>query len=512
VPAPRTTQTTATPAPSTPPTAPTQDSAARPEASGRLSRQDLTVIALLLASSFVVILNETTMGVALPAIMSEMGVTEASGQWLTTAFMLTMAVVIPATGWLVQRLGTRGAFILAMSLFSAGTLLAALAPAFGVLVTARVVQATGTAIMMPLLMTTVMMLVPPAHRGRVMGNVSMVISVAPALGPTMSGLVVTSLGWRAVFWVVLPIALVSLAVGALLVRDVADRSRQRLDPLSLLLATGAFGGLVYGLSSFGEAAQHAVVVPPSALVGAGVAFLALFVWRQLVLQRTDSALLDLRVFKAPGFGLGLGLMALSFGTMLGAFMLLPIVTQKAMGISAVATGLVMLPGGILMGVLGPVVGNLYDRHGPRVLVIPGLGAVAAGMAVFATFTSTTPVGLVLVGHLVVSLGLALVFTPAFTFTLGGLQPRLYSHGSAVMGTVQQLAGAAGTALFITLMTVRSVSMVDDGASAAEAMSGGARLAFIAAAVLSVAALLLATRLRRPAVTAGHGGEAAPVAH
>src|SRR5690606_24980904 len=155
------------------------------------------------------------------------------------------------TGWIVQRLGTRGAFILAMAAFSTGTLLAAIAPVFGILVVARVVQATGTAIMMPLLMTTVMMLVPPAHRGRVMGNVSMVISVAPALGPTMSGLVVTSLGWRAVFWVVLPIALVSLTVGAVLVRDVADRARQRLDPLSLLLAVGGFGGLVYGLSSFG---------------------------------------------------------------------------------------------------------------------------------------------------------------------------------------------------------------------------------------------------------------------
>ncbi|MCA5894148.1 DHA2 family efflux MFS transporter permease subunit [Isoptericola sp. NEAU-Y5] len=497
MPAPRTTKTT--PAPTAPARAP---EAPPPAAAARLSRQNVKVIGLLLASSFVVILNETTMGVALPAIMAEMDVTEATGQWLTTAFMLTMAVVIPATGWIVQRLGTRGAFILAMAAFSTGTLLAAIAPAFGILVVARVVQATGTAIMMPLLMTTVMMLVPPAHRGRVMGNVSMVISVAPALGPTMSGLVVTSLGWRAVFWVVLPIALVSLTVGAVLVRDVADRARQRLDPLSLLLAVGGFGGLVYGLSSFGEAAQHAVAVPPSALVGAGAAFLAVFVWRQIVLQRTDAALLDLRVFRAPGFGLGLGLMALSFGSMLGTFMLLPIVTQKAMGISAVTTGLVMLPGGIAMGLLGPVVGNLYDRHGPRVLVLPGLGAVTAGMLVFASLSSTSPVWLVLAGHLVISLGLALVFTPSFTFTLAGLRPSLYSHGSAVMGTVQQLAGAAGTALFITLLTVRSVSMVDDGATAAAAMSGGARVAFLAGAALSLVTLVLATRLRRPAPVPG----------
>lgn len=478
-----------------------------PAHDGRMSRQDFVVIALLLASSFVVILNETTMGVALPAIMAEMGVTEATGQWLTTAFLLTMAVIIPTTGWLVQRLGTRGAFMLAMSLFSTGTLLAALAPSFGLLVSARVVQASGTAIMMPLLMTTVMTLVPPTHRGRVMGNVSMVISVAPALGPTFAGLVVTSLGWRSVFWVVLPIALVSLVVGTLFVRDIADRARQRLDVVSLLLSVGAFGGLVYGLSSIGEAAQHDVAVPPGVSVGVGLAFLALFVWRQLVLQRTDSALLDLRVFRAPGFALGIGLMALSFGTMLGTFMLLPVVTQKAMGISAVTTGLLMLPGGLAMGLLGPVVGRLYDRHGPRVLVLPGLAAVAAGMVVFTQITPTTPVALVLAGHIVVSLGLALVFTPTFTSTLGSLQPRLYSHGSAAVGTIQQLAGAAGTAMLIALLTVRSVALEAGGASPEVAMAGGAKLSFGAAAVLAVAAFVLATRLRKPEPVEG-----APAAH
>ncbi|WP_240930334.1 MDR family MFS transporter [Isoptericola sp. BMS4] len=520
MPAPRPTDTTAPAGPSTDPseatltatdTAPrgTSPEGTTPERTdGRLSRQSFVVIALLLASGFVVILNETTMGVALPAIMDEMGVTEATGQWLTTAFLLTMAVVIPTTGWLMQRLGTRGAFILAMSLFSTGTLLAALAPVFGLLVAARVVQATGTAIMMPLLMTTVMTLVAPEHRGKLMGNVSMVISVAPALGPTFAGLVVTSLGWRAVFWIVLPIAIVSLVVGTLFVTDVADRARQRLDTLSLLLAVGAFGGLVYGLSSFGEAAQHDVAVPPVVSVGVGAAFLAVFVRRQLVLQRTDAALLDLRVFRAPGFALGIGLMVLAFGTMLGTFMLLPVVAQNAMGMSAVTTGLIMLPGGLAMGLLGPVVGNLYDRIGPRPLVLPGLGAVAAGMGVLALLSSSTPVWVVLAGHIVISLGLALVFTPTFTSTLGALPPHLYSHGSAVMGTTQQLAGAAGTALLIALMTVRSVALEADGVSETAAMSGGARLSFIAAAMLAVAALALATRLRKPEPVKG----GVPAAH
>lgn len=473
----------------------------------RLSREHFLVVALLLASGFVVILNETTMGVALPPIMDELGITASTGQWLTTAFMLTMSVVIPTTGWLLQRLGTRGAFILAMSLFSAGTLVAALAPGFGVLVVARVVQASGTAIMMPLLMTTIMTVVPPHHRGKVMGNVSLVIAVAPALGPTMSGAVVTSLGWRSVFWVVLPIALTALAVGAVLVRDVADRARQRLDPLSLLLTTVAFGGLVYGLSSLGESAQHATPVPPAVPLGVGAAVLALFVWRQLVLQRTDAALLDLRVFLAPGFALGVAVLSVSMIAMFGSIILIPLVLQDAMGLEPLATGLVLLPGGLAMGLLGPVIGNLYDRVGPRPLVLPGLVGVGVAMLLFAMLTPTSPLAMVLVAHVALSLSLSLVFTPVFTAALGGLQPRLYSHGSAAISTVQQLAGAAGTALFVAILTLRQVALLDGGTSAPYALTGGARTAFLVGAAVMVVSVLLATRLRRPPLPEGAGGPA-----
>jgi DHA2 family lincomycin resistance protein-like MFS transporter len=465
--------------------------------SDRMSRAHFTVIALLLASAFVVILNETTMSVALPPIMDDLHVTAATGQWLTTAFMLTMAVVIPATGFLLQRLGTRGSYLLAMSLFSAGTGLAMFAPGFGVLVSARVVQASGTAIMMPLLMTTVMNLVPPRHRGRVMGNVSLVIAAAPALGPTLSGAVLGPLGWRGVFGTVLPIALTALVLGAVFVRDVADRARKRLDVLSLLLAAVAFGGLVYGLSSLGEAARGAVAVSPAVPLGLGVAALALFIWRQLHLQRTDDALLDLRVFASRGFSTGLGAMAVSMLAMFGVFILLPLLLQDALGLEPLATGLLVLPGGLAMGLLGPVVGNLYDRVGPRPLVAPGLVAVIVAIVGMATIHPGTHWWFVLAAHVVFSLGLALVFTPLFTTTLGSLTPRFYSHGSAAIGTVQQLAGAAGTAMFVALLTVRSLSLQQSGVSAAESLAGGARLAFLVGAAVVVVALGLALTLRRP---------------
>ncbi|MEU9579494.1 DHA2 family efflux MFS transporter permease subunit [Streptomyces chilikensis] len=473
-------------------------------ADGKLSRSHFTVIALLLVAAFVVILNETTMGVALPPIMEHFGVSAGVGQWLTTIFMLVMAVVIPMTGFLLQRLGTRGSFLIAMGLFTAGTALAALAPTFGVLVLARAVQASGTAVMMPLLMTTVMNLVPPSRRGRFMGNVSLVIAAAPALGPTMSGALVEPLGWRGVFGVMLPISIATLVLGALMVKDVSERRRQKLDVLSLPLSALGFGGLVYGLSAMGEGGGAAV--HPAIPVTAGLAVLLLFVLRQLKLQRTDDALMDMRAFRAPGFSQSLAAMSVAALGMFGALIILPLVLQQAMKLDPLSTGLIVLPGAILMGLLGPVVGGWYDRFGPRPLVVPGSVMTVLAMLGLSTVEPDSSWLLVLLSHIVLCLGLSMMFTPLFTTALAGLTPQLYSHGSAALNTVQQVAGAAGTALFVALFSARSESLAHEGVSAAESLTGGAQLAFLVGAAVLVTALLIGLTLRRPAPAAGdaHG--------
>ena len=223
---------------------------------GTVSADGNRVIWLLLAAAFVAILNETTMGVAIPHLITDLGITAVAAQWLTTAFMLTMAVVIPITGFLLRRFPTRVMFIAAMSLFSLGTLIALVSPGFPTLLVGRVVQASGTAIMMPLLMTTIMNVVPPHARGRMMGRVSMVIALAPAIGPTMSGVLLDTLGWRWIFGIVLPIALAALAVGAIWIRNIGETIREPIDALSVVLSAFGFGGVVYGLSQIGGAAAH----------------------------------------------------------------------------------------------------------------------------------------------------------------------------------------------------------------------------------------------------------------
>ena len=460
------------------------------------------VLIWLVAATFVVILNETIMMNALPSLMAAFHVSETTVQWLSTGFMLTMAVVIPTTGWFLQRVGTRTAFAAAMGVFSAGTLLAALAWSFPVLVAGRVVQAGGTAIMMPLLMTTLMTIVPPEHRGAVMGSVTLAISVAPALGPTVSGVILDLASWRAIFWVVLPIALVISALGLRNLRDVGVRGAASIDVLSVVLAALGFGFLVYGLSQMGDASK--AVVNPWLAVALGAAGVAVFAWRQIALQRREAPLLDLRTLRSGRFVLCLAVMGAAFMALMGVMILLPLYLQNVRGVGVLETGLLMMPGGLAMGLLGPVVGRLFDRHGARPLVVPGAIAILAALAGFTRVTTSTPLWMILALHVAMTAALAFAFTPVFTVGLGALPTRLYSHGSSMLGTLQQLAAAAGAAMVVAVMSSQARDLASQGKSLHEAMAGGMRWAFALDVAIGIGLVAMAFFLPGKEANAGHG--------
>ncbi|AYG02565.1 DHA2 family efflux MFS transporter permease subunit [Gryllotalpicola protaetiae] len=462
------------------------------------------VIWLLLGATFVVILNETIMGVAIPHLVVDLHVSVELAQWLTTVFMLTMAVVIPVTGWLLQRLETRPAFILAMSFFSAGTLLAAVAPGFTVLLIARVTQACGTAIMMPLLMTTIMELVPPHERGRLMGRVSTVISVAPAIGPTISGLVLNYLSWRWMFLIVLPIAVAMLVIGILSVENVSPPEPAPLDALSIPLAALGFGGLVFGLAQIGGATDasggsSADVWVMAVALAVGAVSLVLFVLRQRRLGRHERALLDLRPFAVRNFTVSVALMVVMMVAFFGTIIVLPIYMQTVLGFDSLLSGLLLLPGGLVMGLFAPLVGRIYDRRGPAVLLVPGAVIVSLDLWFLALFaTEHTSVWVVLAAHIVLSFGLSLMFTPLFTAALGSVTKHFYSHASAIVGTVQQVAGAIGTAVFVAVLAAVTLSAANGGAAAQPAQAAGVRAAFLIGAIVSLGAVAGAFFVRRPA--------------
>ncbi|WP_193069890.1 MDR family MFS transporter [Brevibacterium aurantiacum] len=461
----------------------------------------MRVIWLLLVAAFVAILNETTMAIAIPELNASLGIPPELGQWLTSAFMLTMAVVIPTTGFLLQRFSTRNIFLAAMILFSAGTLICLVAPGFPVLLIGRVVQAAGTGIMMPLLMTTIMNVVPAHSRGRMMGRVGLVISLAPAIGPTMSGIVLDSLGWRWLFAIVLPIALIALGLGAKWMTNLGETTHAPIDYLSVVLSVFAFGGIVFGLSQFGgghgsDGGSSTTGFAWTA-IAAGLIFLGLFAWRQLMLQKEDRALLDLRVFTAKNYVIAVIIMAVVSLAMFGTFSLLPLYLQNVAGLNATQSGLVLLPGSILMGVLAPVMGRIYDARGPRTLLIPGSIMIAGAMFSYAMVGIGTPTWALVVIQTVMSLGLAASFTPLFSASLGSLERKLYSHGSAALNTMQQVAGAAGTALLISIYSSALHSGEAAGRSVAESGQPGAHSAFLLAAIIALVPVVLSFFIKKP---------------
>lgn len=469
-------------------------------------RRTPVVVRLLVVATFVVILNETIMINAIPRLMESFHVSEQAAQWVSTAFMLTMAAVIPVTGWFLQRVTTRTAYATAMGIFLVGTALAAAAPMFEVLLLGRVVQAAGTAVMMPLLMTTLMTVVPESDRGRVMGNVTMAISVAPALGPTVSGVVLQLGSWRLLFLLVLPIAAAVTWSGLRHLENVGEPVVSDIDWFSVVVAGVGFGSLVYGLSRFAEGEIGA----PIGIAVVGVAMVALFVARQLRLQRTGSPLLDLRAFAHGTYTKALVLMSLAFMAMMGSMILLPLYLQNVRSLSPLETGLLVMPGGLAMGLLGPTIGRIFDRFGGRVLVIPGSVGIVGSLVGFTQISMSMPYWQLLGLHVALMVCLAGTFTPVFTLGLGALPRHLYSHGSSILGTLQQVAAAFGTALAVTVMTLRAEQALG-AAGPVDAQLRGMQSAFAVSALISVVVVAMAWLLpgRPPGTSATDEPDAEP---
>lgn len=472
----------------------------------QIDPQGMKVIWLLLISGFVAILNETTMGIAIPALNEDLGLAPELGQWMTSAFMLTMAVVIPTTGFLLQRFTTRQAFLASMVMFSVGTLVCLIAPGFAILLLGRIIQAIGTGIMMPLLMTTIMNVVPPHSRGRIMGLVGLVISLAPAIGPTLSGAVLELLNWRWLFAIILPIAIIALLIGAKWITNLGETTRAPLDIPSVILSAFAFGSIVFGLSQFGSSHAEETESVTSGInpvtlgavtLSVGFVILAIFVWRQLLLQKADRALLNLRVFLTSNFTISVIIMAILAMAMFGTLTLLPLYLQNVVGLDPLQAGLTLLPGSVLMGILAPVMGRVYDAKGPKALLIPGTIIVASALFYYATVTETTESWVLMIVQTAMSVGMAMSFTPLFSASLGSLDRPLYSHGSAVLNTLQQVAGAAGVAILIALYSSILHAGEQTGLSVAAAGAPGARMAFLVAAIIVLAAVVLAFFVRTP---------------
>lgn len=459
----------------------------------------LPILLSLIIGAFFSILNETLLNIAFPELMVELNVSAPTLQWLATGYMLVVGVLVPASALLVQWFTTRQMFLGAMTLFAVGTLICGIAPQFSVLLVGRLLQAAGTGLMLPVMMNTILVLYPPEKRGAAMGSIGLVIMFAPAIGPTLSGLILESLQWRWLFYMVLPFAVFSIIFAFIYLKNVSQPTKPKVDVLSILLSTIGFGGIVYGFSSSGEG--HAGWTSPQVygtlLVGA-IALL-LFVLRQL---KVKEPLMDLRAFKFPMFSLTTVLLIIMMMTLFSTMSLLPFLFQGALGMTVFASGLLMLPGSLLNGLISPITGKLFDKFGPRALVIPGTAFLVVIMWFFTQVGIDTSKTTFLVLHICLMVAISMIMMPTQTNGLNQLPPRYYPHGTAILNTLQQVAGAIGVAFFISVMTSGQRGYLEKSADptspaqVAEAMVAGVHNAFLIGLGFAVLALVLALFTKR----------------
>ncbi|MEH7385771.1 MDR family MFS transporter [Bacillus sp. JJ1521] len=406
------------------------------------------MLAVLFIGAFVSFLNNSLLNVALPSIMIDLNIENYSTvQWLATGYMLVSGVLIPASAFLITRFSNRNLFIASMFIFTLGTAMAAFAPNFGVLIAGRMVQAAGSSVMGPLLMNIMLVSFPREKRGTAMGVFGLVMITAPAIGPTLSGYIVEHYDWRVLFEMILPLAVISLVLAIWKSENVMEVNKNAtIDYLSVILSTLGFGGLLYGFSSVSNDGWTDPLVLTSLITG-GIT-LILFILRQL---KVEEPILDLRAYKYPMFALASIIAIVNAVAMFSGMILTPAYVQSVRGISPFESGLMMLPGAIVMGIMSPITGKLFDKFGPRLLSIGGLGITAVSTYLLTQLQIDSSYTYIITAYTLRMFGMSMVMMPIMTNGLNQLPARLYPHGTAINNTAQQVSGSIGTAVLITIM-------------------------------------------------------------
>lgn len=427
----------------------------------QLTRKQVIMTIVLVAGAFISVLNQTIVSPALPDIMSDLGVGVSVAQWLITIFTLVMAIMIPVTAYLLDRFSVRALFIFAMTLFAAGSLLLAWGPAFPVLVLGRVLQAISSGMLSPMIMSLLMWIFPIGFRGRAMGLYTLVVAFAPAIGPTYAGVIVDLFSWHFVFLSVAPLAVIAAVIAFFTIEDFGERRNVTLDKLSLVLSTSGLSSLLYGCSITGT--TGGISTESLVAIAAGLLILVWFGMRQLTLEKP---MLELRVLKNRNFFSAVSIIMLFQAALLVLGVILPVYIQTILGYSATMTGLVFLPGAAFMAVMSVVSGRIFDRRGPRKPVLIGAAALVISFTGLVILDAGSPIWLLFVIYSVNGAGIALLNTPLSTWALNSLDDKEIHHGSAVLNTLRQAAGAIGTAILVTVMSIVMSAYPDPGSTAA----------------------------------------------
>ena len=414
------------------------------------------VVAVLILGMFVSILNQTIINVALPPLMNEFNVSTSTAQWLITGFMLVNGILVPISAFLVSRFTYRKLFVAAMLFFTVGSIICAISGNFTMMMTGRVIQAVGAGILMPVGMNIFMTLFPPHKRGAAMGLLGVAMILAPAIGPTVTGWVIENYSWNLMFYAMFIIGLIITFLSLKFFTLAQPVSKTKLDVFGVVSSSIGLGSLLYGFSEAGNNSWTSAEVVISLIIG--VVGIAVFIWRELT---TDNKMLDLQVFKYPVFTFTLVINAIVTMALFGGMLLLPVYLQNIRGFTPIESGLLLLPGSLIMGIMGPIAGKLFDKYGIRPLAIVGLAITTFATYEFTTLSMDTPYSVIMTDYIIRSIGMSFIMMPIMTAGMNALPMKLISHGTATQNTSRQVAGSIGTAILITLMTQQTTAHVAD---------------------------------------------------
>ncbi|WP_058306502.1 MDR family MFS transporter [Gracilibacillus massiliensis] len=445
------------------------------------------IVAILLATAFVTVLNQTLLIVAIPPIMSEFNINANLAQWVTTVYLLTNGILIPVSAFLIEKFSVKKLLITAMAIFTMGTVIGAIAPTFPILLIGRIVQAAGAGIIMPLMQTLILLMYPVKQRGQAMGLVGLVISFAPAIGPTLSGFLIDHFHWRYLFYTIIPIALIVLIITSFVMKNILEQQKMEIDYPSIIYSTLGWGGLLYGFSLLGTYGINDSQVIIAILIG--IVSLTIFIKRQL---RLDEPILEFRVFRSYIFTITTILTVFLFAILIASQTILPIFIQRVLGFSALESGLVLLPGAIIMGIMSPIVGRIFDKHGGKVLAIIGFLLAVVGASYFVLLDINSSLILITIFFTLLSAGLSLVMMPMPTAGINDLPPKWIAHGTAMNNAIRMVGGSIITGLLVSVMS--GITLLSTESNPQLALLEGINVAFIGIIVMAILGFILAFQL------------------
>ena len=402
----------------------------------------------LMFGVFVGMFSETSLNIALPQLMKALQVGQSSIQWLVTGYMLVIGIVLPLSSLLTKWFTTKKLVLFGIGAFIIGSLISGFGNNFSIVLVGRMIQGIGTGIILTLMFTIAMLIFPPNKLGTVNGVLALVIMFAPAIGPTLTGLILAAGSWRDIFFTFALILVIAFVIGLFTLTNVSQITKPKVDWLSIVLSIIAFSGLIAGASFASEMGWLSVPVLASLIVG--ISALVFYVRRQLKL---NVPVLNMRVFRHRNFTLGAILVMIDFGIILSAMYLLPQYLQNGLLVAVALTGIIMLPGGVINAATSALAGRMYDSFGAKWPARIGFAVAFVGAVMLALVTTHSAIWYVILAHIILMIGAPLAMSPSQTSALNSLKGLESADGSAILNTMQQIVGALATALATSFLTV-----------------------------------------------------------